>query len=82
MCVCACACVCVCVCDQRWSEYLEQEAAKWVDKCDFLHQDDPQWGENIYRSEFNRTELNIVITGKNTIARIQSVGISYTGRGV
>ncbi|KAK7101010.1 peptidase inhibitor 16-like [Littorina saxatilis] len=47
----------------RWSDYLETKAADWVSKCDFKHQADPQWGENIYRSEFDRPVTSIVFTG-------------------
>ncbi|KAH9492262.1 Glioma pathoproteinsis- protein 1 [Bulinus truncatus] len=35
-----------------WSYYLEQQAALWVQQCNFKHQTDPPWGENLYRSTF------------------------------
>jgi hypothetical protein len=52
---------------QRWFTPLEEQAAAWVDKCMFAHQADPEWGENIYRSEFNRAQKDIISIGNNSI---------------
>ena len=60
----------MCMFHQRWSTSLEEEAARWVDKCDFTHQEDPAWGENLYRSEFNRTKQALVFTGKRAAAAV------------
>ncbi|BFZ17030.1 hypothetical protein BsWGS_20069 [Bradybaena similaris] len=46
-----------------WSPYLEQEAAKWVARCEFKHQDKPSWGENLYRSTFKTSPDNTISNG-------------------
>ncbi|KAK0055430.1 pathogenesis-related protein PRB1-3 [Biomphalaria pfeifferi] len=43
-----------------WSPALSQEAGRWVKGCDFKHQNNPQWGENLYRSNFKTTPESTV----------------------
>ncbi|PVD23400.1 hypothetical protein C0Q70_16669 [Pomacea canaliculata] len=44
----------------RWNYRLEQLSADWVSQCTFRHQENPSWGENLFRSDFNLDEQAII----------------------
>ncbi|XP_059156953.1 peptidase inhibitor 16-like [Physella acuta] len=46
-----------------WSPLLEAYAANHTEKCDFRHQENSSWGENLYRSTDAITPLDTIFGG-------------------